>query len=162
MTGVLLRPKWPGARRDEGAYPNGSVTEKQRSPRPFSAQPCGPQVFWPPASLLAPHRPVRVCSLLAPRGRPKPLAAEHQSFMRHITRVLESQNTLWTDQVFRPPKPRSSFLREEGPQTRRMKPNRTGSMSLAWSEAPPPSPNATSTFPWPGFQCSNGPRSLRL
>src|SRR6266508_3473871 len=58
MAGVSLRPKWPGARRDEGAYPQRSVTEEQRSPRPFSAQPSGPPVFSPPASWLAPHRPL--------------------------------------------------------------------------------------------------------
>src|SRR5205814_4956218 len=58
LAGVSLRPKWPGARRDEGAYPQRSVTEEQRSPRPFSAQPSGPPVFSPPASLLAPHRPL--------------------------------------------------------------------------------------------------------
>src|SRR5438128_12467014 len=44
--------------RPEGAYPQGSVTEEQRSPRPFSAQPFGQQLFWPPASLLAPYRPL--------------------------------------------------------------------------------------------------------
>src|SRR5947207_9205568 len=87
MAGVLLRPKWAGARRDEGAYPQRSVTEEQRSPSPFSAQPFGPQFFWPPASLLVPYRPARVCSSLAPSGRPKSLAAKHQLFVRHITRV---------------------------------------------------------------------------
>src|SRR5436190_8455861 len=85
MAGVLLRPKWAGARRDKGAYPQRSVTEEQRSPRPFSAQPFGPQFFWPPASLLVPYRPGRVCSSLAPSGRPKSLAAKHQLFVRHIT-----------------------------------------------------------------------------
>ena len=31
----FVAPKWAGARRDEGAYPQRSVTEEQRSPRPF-------------------------------------------------------------------------------------------------------------------------------
>src|SRR5881394_208616 len=89
MAGVLLRPKWAGARRDKGAYPQRSVTEEQRSPRPFSAQPFGPQFFWPPASLLVPYRPGRVCSSLAPSGRPKSLAAKHQLFVRHITSCFD-------------------------------------------------------------------------
>src|SRR5206468_13059644 len=48
---VAPKTAWGKARR-------GSI-EEQRGPRPFSAQPSGPQSFSPPASLLAPHRPLK-------------------------------------------------------------------------------------------------------
>src|SRR5438094_7158229 len=54
---------------------SGSVTDEQRSHRPNSAQPFGRQFFFGQTSLLAPHRPRRVCSSLAPRLAEKSLAA---------------------------------------------------------------------------------------
>src|SRR5213592_4893189 len=81
MAGVLLRPKWPGARRDEGAYPQRSVTEEQRSPRPFSAQPSGRRFFSAQAALLAPYRSTAgICSSLAPCLSRKLLAANATEF----------------------------------------------------------------------------------
>src|ERR1700675_4677213 len=71
MAGVSLRPKRPGARRDEGAYPSRSVTEEQRSPRPFSAQPSGPQFFSSPPALLAPYRPLTVMLVARALGEAK-------------------------------------------------------------------------------------------
>ena len=80
-----MRPKWPGARREEGASPQRAVTDEQQSPRPFSAPPSGPQFFSPPALWLAPFRPLRVCASLAPSERRKPLAAKLQPIERHHT-----------------------------------------------------------------------------
>src|SRR5438094_1842073 len=57
MAGVLLRPVWPVARREEGASPtSGAVTDEQRSHRPNWAQPKGRQSFSLQASLLTPYR----------------------------------------------------------------------------------------------------------
>ena len=63
-----------------------SVTDEQRSPGAFLEQPEGPRLFSRPTSLLTPHRPLRVCSSLAPRWTRKSLAAKHQPFVRHDTR----------------------------------------------------------------------------
>src|SRR6516165_2755103 len=65
----------PPARRDEGAYLNGYVTEEQRSRRPISSQPSGLRVFWPAALSLIGRRPQRVFSLFASRIQPKYAAA---------------------------------------------------------------------------------------
>src|SRR5437867_1015702 len=73
---TLLRQVWLLARREEGAYPLGSVTDEQRSQEPKSPQPFGQRVFWPGASLLARHRSLRICSSLAPSSRPISLFAE--------------------------------------------------------------------------------------
>src|SRR5437870_10455347 len=57
MAGVLLRPVWPVARREEGASPrSGAVTDEKRSHRPNWAQPKGRQSFSLQASLLTPCR----------------------------------------------------------------------------------------------------------
>jgi len=63
-----------------------SVTEEQRSPRPNAAQPEGRQAFFALTSLLAPYRPLRVCSSLAPRQREKFLAADVTIIPRHSTK----------------------------------------------------------------------------
>jgi len=73
----LLRPIWPGARREEGASPaSGAVTDEQRSPRPNSAQPFGRRFLSAQAALLAPYRSTGgICSSLAPCLGRKLLAA---------------------------------------------------------------------------------------
>ena len=55
---VAPKMAWGKTRRRECIRSDTRLTE-QRRPRPFSAQPSGPQFFWPPASLLAPHRPTK-------------------------------------------------------------------------------------------------------
>ena len=55
MAGVSLLPESPGARREDGAYPKGSVTDEQRSPGAFWEPPEGPPFFSRPTSLLTPH-----------------------------------------------------------------------------------------------------------
>src|SRR3989449_6348994 len=100
MAGVLLRPVWPVARREEGASPtSGAVTDEQRSHRPNWAQPKGRQSFSLQASLLTPYRST---SGYARRSRlawtEKPLAAKHQPFRRHNTRLFRPPLlTKWTD-----------------------------------------------------------------
>ena len=64
----------PGVRREDGAYPQRSVTDEPRSPRAFLEQPEGPRLFSRPTSLLA------------PRWTRKSLAAKHQPFVTHDTR----------------------------------------------------------------------------
>jgi hypothetical protein len=45
----------PPARREEGAYLNGYVTDEQRSRRPIFSQPYGPRPVGCFSALLAPH-----------------------------------------------------------------------------------------------------------
>src|SRR2546427_11984161 len=92
MTFVAPNLAWGEARgasaRAPGAPPaSGAVTDEQRSPRPNSAQPFGRRFFSAQAALLAPHRPLRVCSSLAPcRGR-KLLAANVTGFTPLTTKL---------------------------------------------------------------------------
>src|SRR5438105_6000667 len=88
MAGVSLRPKRPEARRDEGAYPQRSVTEEQRSPRPFSAQPFGPQFFSSPAALLAPYRPLTGTRLRRAATAWQVLACRAGAKRRRVARAL--------------------------------------------------------------------------
>src|SRR5205814_3289130 len=46
------------ARRDEGAYPQRSVTEEQRSQNRKAKQPSGRRFFLAQTSLLTPYRPL--------------------------------------------------------------------------------------------------------
>src|SRR5437016_13344613 len=50
---------WLLARRDEGAYPQRSVTEEQQSQMPNAVQPSGRHVFSAQTSLFAPYRPLK-------------------------------------------------------------------------------------------------------
>ena len=59
------------ARRIAGSY----LTSQQRGEAPAPPQPEGLREFWSGALLLVGRRPQRVCSLLAPRTRPKFAAA---------------------------------------------------------------------------------------
>src|SRR5437016_12439146 len=58
LGGHLLHRIWLLARRDEGAYPQRSVTEEQQSQKPNAVQPSGRHVFSAQASLFAPYRPM--------------------------------------------------------------------------------------------------------
>ena len=62
-----------------------SVTEEQQRPSPNAAQPSGRQFFLNQTSLLAPYRPLRVGSSLAPRLVQKSLAANAIVFMLMTT-----------------------------------------------------------------------------
>ena len=77
----------PWATREDGACPtlDCRMTDEPRSPGASLEPPEGMQVFSRPTSLLAPHRPPRVCSSLAPLGPSKALAAKHPPFLRHDT-----------------------------------------------------------------------------
>ena len=74
-----------GTRLATALRPQRSVTDEPRSPGAFWEQPEGPRLFSRPTSWLAPHRPLRVCSSLAPRWTRKSLAAKHQPLVRHDT-----------------------------------------------------------------------------
>src|SRR5882724_9365152 len=74
VTFVAPNLAW-GKARGGSISRSGSVTDEQRRHRPNSAQPFGRQFFFGQTSLLAPHRPRRVCSSLAPRLAEKSLAA---------------------------------------------------------------------------------------
>ena len=86
VAGVGLLQECPGARPEDGACPQRSVTDEPRGPGALLEQPEGPRLFSRPTSWPAPHRPLRVCSSLAPRWTRKSLAAKHQPFVRHDTR----------------------------------------------------------------------------
>ena len=66
MEYTLQSEFWPGARRERGAYPQGSVTSEQRSPRTKGALPEGLRQVFLLAALLVGHRSLRTSSLLAP------------------------------------------------------------------------------------------------
>ena len=85
IAGVGFLEEGPGTRREDGAYPQQSVTDEPRGPGAFLEQPEGPQLFSRPTSWLAPRRPPRVCSSLAPRWTRKSLAAKHQPLVRYNT-----------------------------------------------------------------------------
>src|SRR5208282_1930720 len=72
----LLRCSWLLARHDQGTTPaSAAVTEEQRRQKPGATQPSGPPPFYPRASLFAPHRSMRIYSLLSPRPGTNCLAA---------------------------------------------------------------------------------------
>src|SRR5947207_1939679 len=59
MRGRLLLRFSVLARRDEGAYPQRSVTEEQRSQNRKATQPSGRRFFLAQTSLLTPYRPLK-------------------------------------------------------------------------------------------------------
>ena len=90
----LLRPIWPGARREvlphghqEHPPGSGAVTDEQRSARANGAQPSGRRFFAAPAALLAPYRPLKgmlvACALPGPqtprRKRHRIYAHDHKA-----------------------------------------------------------------------------------
>src|SRR5205823_5193707 len=66
---------WLLARRDEGAYPQRSVTEEQRSQKPNAVQPSGRHVFLAQTSLFAPYRPLKGMLVAHASSEPKSIAA---------------------------------------------------------------------------------------
>jgi len=84
---TFVAPPLAWARRDEGRYPQQSLTEEQQRPKPKATQPSGRQVFLRQTSWLAPHRPLRVCSSLAPRLAQQSLAANVIVFMFMTTKA---------------------------------------------------------------------------
>src|SRR6266568_3190413 len=71
LGGHLLHRIWLLARRDEGAYPQRSVTEEQQSQKPNAAQPDGRHVFLVQTSLFAPYRPLKGMLVAHASSEPK-------------------------------------------------------------------------------------------
>src|SRR5437016_9694827 len=71
LGGHLLLRIWLLARRDEGAYPQRSVTEEQQSQKPNAVQPSGRHVFLAQTSLFAPYRPLKGMLVAHASSEPK-------------------------------------------------------------------------------------------
>src|SRR6266516_5476534 len=71
LGGHLLHRIWLLARRDEGAYPQRSVTEEQQSQKPNAAQPDGRHVCLAQTSLFAPDRPLKGMLVAHASSEPK-------------------------------------------------------------------------------------------
>src|SRR6059058_1510542 len=95
MAGVLLRPVWPVARREEGASPAWGCDRRATKPQAKLGATRRAAVLFAPgfvARSLQIH--FGICSSLAPRLERKALAAKHQPFPRHNTspwRGVETQ-----------------------------------------------------------------------
>src|SRR5256885_17168984 len=86
MAGVLLRPVWPVARREEGASPQWGCDRRATEPQAKLGGTQRAAVLFAPgfvAHSLQIH--FGICSSLAPRLDRKTLAAKHQPFRRHNT-----------------------------------------------------------------------------
>src|SRR5256885_5146085 len=92
MAGVLLRPVWPVARREEGASPQWGCDRRATKPQAKLGATQRAAVLFAPgfvAHSLQIH--FGICSSLAPRLDRKTLAAKHQPFRRHNTRAATSE-----------------------------------------------------------------------
>src|SRR2546428_8349874 len=94
MAGVLLRPVWPVARREEGASPQWGCDRRATKPQAKLGATQRAAVLFAPgfvAHSLQIH--FGICSSLAPRLDRKTLAAKHQPFRRHNTSLCPKNRT---------------------------------------------------------------------